>query len=66
MHQRKRIQKIRVNSEDVVAIDSLLRFVQKLQKKDFSLDLIIANEEFLFDQYVTTLTSLKDDLKAEE
>lgn len=66
MHQRKRIQKIRVNSEDVVAIDSLLRFIHKLQKKDFSLDLIIANEEFLFDQYVTTLTSLKDDLKAEE
>lgn len=66
MHQRKRTQKIRVNSEDVVAIDSLLRFVQKLQKKDFSLDLIISNEEFLFDQYISTLTSLKDDLKAEE
>lgn len=66
MHQRKRTQKIHVNSEDVVAIDSLLRFVQKLQKKDFSLDLIISNEEFLFDQYISTLTSLKDDLKAEE
>lgn len=66
MHQRKRIQKIRVTGEDVVAIDSLLRFVQKLQKKDFSLDLIISNEEFLFDQYISTLTSLKDDLKAEE
>lgn len=66
MQQRKRIQKIRVNSEDVVAIDSLLRFIHKLQKKDFSLDLIIANEEFLFDQYISTLTSLKDDLKAEE
>lgn len=66
MYQRKRTQKIRVNSEDVVAIDSLLRFVQKLQKKDFSLDLIISNEEFLFDQYISTLTSLKDDLKAEE
>lgn len=66
MHQRKRTQKIRVNSEDVVAIDSLLRFVQKLQKKDFSLDLIISNEEFLFDQYISTLTSLKDDLNIGE
>lgn len=61
-----RIRKIRMTPEDVVAISSLLNFIQKLKKKEFKVKVIVEQEECLFSQYIDSLTYINADLQSNQ